>query len=397
MHLIIWFGFLLSLALMIIIGQKNLWLGFIVGALVIGLFNLNIKQTLFEIQRTLTDPSILLLAIAVGLIPLIGGALEISGLMDNLVNNLKMKRKLFLAFAPAFLGTLPMPGGALLSAPLILRAGTNISGEGYAVINVWFRHAFILIYPLGALLVTTKMANLNLYIATLYLIPGFILMVILGYIFLLKGIDGDIQNNSKVNLKKLLIPIAIILSAPIIHIVLMSIFKNLMKEIPLVIGVTTSLVLAFYFGKLSWKDLKPISLKMKPWKFALIIIGMFLFLNMFRSSGIAKIIAEIVFSKSFLIVGIGAFLGFVTGRVQMPFSILLPVYYSKFGNETITYVVFAVMFFSIFIGYVISPVHPCVSVSLEFFGTGLKGFFKKLAVPTIISLCLALAISILFA
>ncbi|RLC44679.1 MAG: hypothetical protein DRH57_08960 [Candidatus Cloacimonadota bacterium] len=397
MHLIIWFGFLLSLALMIIIGQKNLWLGFIVGALVIGLFNFNIKQTLFEIQRTLTDPSILLLAIAVGLIPLIGGALEISGLMDNLVNNLKMKRKLFLAFAPAFLGTLPMPGGALLSAPLILHAGTDISDERYAVINVWFRHAFILIYPLGALLVTTKMANLNLYIATLYLIPGFILMVILGYIFLLKGIDGDIQNNSKVNLKKLLIPIAIILSAPIIHIVLMSIFKNLMKEIPLVIGVTTSLVLAFYFGKLSWKDLKPISLKMKPWKFALIIIGMFLFLNMFRSSGIAKIIAEIVFSKSFLIVGIGAFLGFVTGRVQMPFSILLPVYYSKFGNETITYVVFAVMFFSIFIGYVISPVHPCVSVSLEFFGTGLKGFFKKLAVPTIISLCLALAISILFA
>ena len=81
----------------------------------------------------------------------------------------------------------------------------------------------------------------------------------------------------------------------------------------------------------------------------------------------------------------------------MPFSILLPVYYSKFGIGTITYIVFAIMFFSIFIGYVISPVHPCVSVSLEFFGTGLKGFFKKLAVSVIISLCFALAISIIFA
>ncbi|MCK4359040.1 MAG: DUF401 family protein [Candidatus Cloacimonetes bacterium] len=395
MNLTIWLGFLLSLALMIIIARKNLWVGFIIGALVLGIFNLSFREILAQIQNTLTDPSILLLAFAVGLIPLIGGALEVSGLMDDLVNNLRMKRKLFLAFGPAFLGMLPMPGGALLSAPLVLRAGTDISDDKYTAINVWFRHVLVLIYPLGALLVTSKMANLSLYVAMLYIIPGFILMIVLGYIFLLKGIHGNLKTSDNIIRKKIFIPLAIILSAPIIHLILMSLFKNIIQEIPLSVGVLTSLILAFSIGKLDLKKIIPISLKMKPWKYFLIIIGMFLFLNIFQASNISKVIADIVFCKSFLIVGVAAFLGFVTGRVQMPFAILLPIYYSKFGVEATTYLVFAVMFFSIFMGYVISPIHPCVSVSVEFFGSSLKDFFKRLIIPTGISLIFALIISLI--
>ena len=395
MNLIIWLSFLGSLALMIIIARKNLWMGFIVGGLVLGIFNLNVRDIFTQILNTLTDSSILLLALAVGLIPLIGGALEVSGLMDDLVNNLKMKRKLFLAFGPAFLGMLPMPGGALLSAPLVLRAGTDISDEQFTAINVWFRHALILIYPLGQILVTSKMANLNLYIAILYIFPGFILMVILGYLFLLKGIHGVMSANHKIIRKKIFIPVAIILSAPFIHAILMSLLKDIIQEIPLLIGVFTSLVLAFSFGKLNWKRIIPISLKMKPWKFFLIIIGMFLFLNIFKASNISKIISDIVFSKSFLIVGIGFFLGFVTGRVQMPFAILLPIYYSCFGFDSMTYLVFAITLFSIYMGYVISPIHPCVSVSIEFFGSNLKYFFKRLIIPTVISMLFALVISLI--
>ncbi|MBC8527763.1 MAG: DUF401 family protein [Candidatus Cloacimonetes bacterium] len=394
MTLLIWLGFLISLALMIIIARKNIWIGFIIGAIVLGIFNLSFREILAQIQNTLTDPSILLLAFAVGLIPLIGGALEVSGLMDDLVNNLKMKRKSFLMFGPAFLGMLPMPGGALLSAPLVLRAGTDISDDKYTAINVWFRHTLILIYPLGALLVTTKMANLSLYVAMLYIIPGFILMIILGYIFLLREIHGNLKTSDNIIRRKIFIPVSIILSAPIIHLILMSLFKNIIQEIPLSVGVLTSLILAFSFGKLNLKRIKSISAKMKPWKFFLIIIGMFLFLNIFQASNISKVISDIVFCKSFLVVGVAAFLGFVTGRVQMPFAILLPIYYSSFSVNSMTYLVFAISLFSIYMGYVISPIHPCVSVSIEFFGSNLKDFFKRTILPVAISLFVALILSI---
>ena len=135
---------------------------------------------------------------------------------------------------------------------------------------------------------------------------------------------------------------------------------------------------------------------MKVWKYALIIIGMFLFLNMFQASGTSSAIAAIAFSKTFLIVVIGFILGFATGRVQVPVSILLPIFAAKFNGAGMTHFVFTIIFFSVFIGYVFSPVHPCVSVSLEYFETSLKEFYKKVSIPISIAFIIALTISFIF-
>ena len=394
--LLIWIGFFFSLAMMILIARKNLWVGFIIGALILGFINLKPVVIFQQIKGTILDPAIILLGVAVGIIPLIGGVLEESGLMEGLFKNLRLKRKLFLIFGPALLGMLPMPGGALLSAPLVLRAGEDISDKQYTAINVWFRHALILIYPLGALLVTSKMAGLYLYTALLFLIPGFLLMIVLGWIFLLKGIRGNLPSQKHLNYKSLFIPIGIIIAAPLIHILLMTLFPNILTELPLIIGVSVSLVLALLFGKMKPPDLIFVFKKMKPFKYFLIIIGMFLFLNIFKASNISVIIAEIAISKSFTIVVIAAFLGFVTGRVQMPFAIALPIFYSRFGTDAMSYLLFAIMFFSTYMGYIISPIHPCVSVSLEFFGSDLKGFYKKLFWPVFISLVTAFVVAVLF-
>ena len=381
---------------MILIARKNLWLGFIIGALILGFINLKPVLVFQQIKSTILDPAILLLGVAVGIIPLIGGVLDKSGLMDGMFNNLRLKRKLFLIFGPAFLGMLPMPGGALLSAPLVLRAGEDISDKQYTAINVWFRHALILIYPLGALLVTSKMAGLNLYRALLYLIPGFVLMIVLGWIFLLKGIKGNLPSQKHLNYKALFTPIGIIIAAPLTHLLLMTLFPDILTEIPLIIGVSISLILAMLFGKMKPLDLIAVIKKMKPLKYFIIIIGMFLFLNIFEASNISAIIATIAISKTFTIVFIAAFLGFVTGRVQMPFAIVLPIFYSRFGADAMSYLIFAIMFFSTYMGYIVSPIHPCVSVSLEFFGSSLKDFYVKLFWPVLISLTTALLFSLVF-
>ncbi len=59
--------------------------------------------------------------------------------------------------SPALFGMLPMPEGALLSAPMVDRFGENIDDSKKVIINVWFKHYLVFIYPLGALLPTTKM------------------------------------------------------------------------------------------------------------------------------------------------------------------------------------------------------------------------------------------------
>jgi hypothetical protein len=333
---------------------------------------------------------------SVGLIPIIGSALEVSGLMNNLVESLRIKTRVFLMIAPAFMGMLPMPGGALLSAPIVSRAGPRVSNEQYAPINVWYRHVFILIYPLGGLLATTKMANLNLYYEMVLLVPGFFLLAILGYLFLIRPVDSDLRFEGSFSFKKFMPAIVVILSAPAIHLILMTTFSYLITEIPLIIGVSTGVLLSFYLGKLNVKAFKSILIKVKPWRYFLIIIAMFIFLNVFKSSEVSSAISAIDFSKTFLIVGVATLLGFVTGRTQVAISILLPIYYAKYGVENLTPVIFAAMFFSSFIGYIISPIHPCVIVTLEYFKTSLRDFYKKILLPAVLSIAAALIFSIVF-
>jgi integral membrane protein (TIGR00529 family) len=392
--MITWFSFLLALALLLVIARKSLWIGLFAGAITIGLFNLPVNALFKGVYGTLTDIPILLLAISVGTIPIIGRALQTTGLLGDLVNNLQMKRKVFLVFSPAFMGLLPLPGGALLSAPMLIKAGDDISSESYVAINVWFRHILILIYPLGALLPCAKMAGLNLYSILIYIFPTFILLSVFGYIFLLRKIQGNMPKPHKTELKKILIPIFIIISAPIVHVTLTHL--KIMDEISLLIGISTSLILTVLFGKMKLPDFKPIILKMKPWRFFLIIIGIFLFLNIFKDSEVSEEIAKAVFSKTFLIIIIAAFLGFVTGRIQLPVSILLPIYLTKFSASSLNPFSFAIMYSSVFIGYMLSPVHPCVSVSIEFFDTTFKKFLRKAFMPGLLSLIIIYFTAIIF-
>lgn len=385
----IWLGFLISLTLLMVIARKNLWLALVVAAIVLGLFNLTYVELYHVIFDTLLDKSILLLSLAVGMIPIIGGALETSGMMDDIVKNLRIRKRSFLVFSPSLLGLLPMPGGALLSAPLIKKSGVGVTNDKKSAINVWYRHVIVFIYPLGALLPATKMAGLNLYVAVLYVIPGFLLMLVLGHIFLLRDIRGRMRYDEPPQPKKLAIAIGVILVTPLLHFSLMNASTNILPELYLVIAVAIGLMLAFYLGRLKWKDVKSVSIKMKPWNYALIIIGMFLFLNIFKASDTPLVIALLTISRTGFIVAVGAFLGFVTGRVNVPVSIMLPIYFSKYSISTMDPTIFAIMFFSIFMGYMISPVHPCTSVSLEYFRVRYKDFFRIILMPTIIALLFA--------
>jgi len=45
---------------------------------------------------------------------------------------------------------------------------------------------------------------------------------------------------------------------------------------------------------------------------------------------------------------------------------------------------FAVTYFAIYLGYVISPVHPCVSVSIEYFSISMSAFLRRMALPVAI-------------
>jgi integral membrane protein (TIGR00529 family) len=365
----------------------------IFGAIILGVFTLPFLEIIHVITSTLGDVSVLLLALAMGVIPMIGGTMKESGQMDDLVNNLRIGKKGLMAFSPAIMGLLPMPGGALLSAPILEKGGTGVADDLKVAINNWFRHLFVMIYPLSsALIASAKIAGLNVYHAMLYLLPSFLFAVILGYIFLVRRITGKIEYQQSFSIRGLLMPLAIVLVAPVLDFTVKKWDGLPVAELATVIGVISALSLSIALSRRTL-NLWSIARRMKPWNFTLIIIGMFIFLNVFKASNAAALIASIPLPPATLCVVAGFALGLTTGRVLLPSSIILPVYLT-FG--AITPVIFALIYTSIFFGYIISPVHPCVGVSLEYFNASLKDFLRRLIFPTLIIFALAFFISLFF-
>ena len=356
-----WIGFIVSLIIIITVARKNLPLAIFCGALVLGLFTLPVITILEKILFTLSDLSIIFLALAMGVIPMIGGAMKQSGQMDDLVNNMRIGRKGLMAASPAIMGLLPMPGGALLSAPILEKGGEGVPDDLKVAINDWFRHLFVMIYPLSsALIASAKISDLSVYTAMLYLMPTFFFALFLGYLFFIRRVRGNINYTSTFSLRKLIIPLGIILIAPVLDFLLKKIIALPIQEIATLIGVSTAFILAVSISSIKL-NLWHIAKKMKAWNFTLIIITMFIFLHIFKASNIADLIAQIALPAVTLCVVAGFILGIATGRVLLPASIILPIYIT---TAAITPAVCALIYTSIFFGYVISPVHPCVAVSI---------------------------------
>ncbi len=377
---IIWAGFLISLVVILTVSKKNLALALISGAVILGLFTLPLEIVLDRIVYTLTDSSIILLALAMGIIPIIGGTMKESGQIDSLVDNVRINKRYLLAFSAAFMGLLPMPGGALLSAPILEKGGEGVADDLKAAINNWFRHLFILIYPLApALIASAKIADLDVYQALIYLLPGFVLALILGYIFFLRQVHGSISHSGRFSWSGLTVPLIVILCAPALDFSLKRIFS--IGSLATVIGVTTGLLLSIGLSQRRL-SVKRIVARMKPWNFALIIVGMFLYLHIFQQSDARNLIAALPLPPLILAVTTGFLLGLLTGRVQLPASIILPVYLATVNH--ITPFIFALIYIGIFFGYIISPVHPCLVVTSEYFQVPIKDLIKKLTWPTLI-------------
>jgi len=378
----VWLAFVLSIASIFIISRRSFPLALVVGGLILGLLTITPIKVYTQVVDTITNVDILLLAIAVSVIPLIGGIMEYSGELDLLLNNLRIGKRGLLILVPALVGMLPMPGGALLSAPMVQKVASEESGELKTAINIWFRHLLILIYPLSAALIAaTKIVGFTVYDVLPYLLVWFVLAFALGYLFFLVKISDKHTHKSDFSLRGLLIPISILMVAPVIDFAIQRAFILKYKSISTLVGVLMSLILAV---RLSPKRInyRKIITKMRPWEFGAIILGMFIFFNIFKVSPIADRIAGIEVSPITLSIWGGFLLGFATGRVQLPASIILPIYLTKSGN--MSGFVFSLIYVSIFFGYVISPVHPCVAITVSYFKTSMMGFIKKCILPVAI-------------
>ena len=377
-----WIGFFLAMTCLLLASQRNLGLAMFLGAFILGVFTIP-SRLLLTVFSCISNPSTILLALIVGLIPLIGGILNETGQIDRLIRNMRIGKKPFLMLSPALIGLLPMPGGALLSVPIVDKAGEGISKEKKAGINIWFRHVLFLIYPISAdYIISTEAAQIELYQPISYLMMIFAFSILLGYFFFLRDESGKIKYERDFSLKDLLLPLSVLLIAPLLNILIIKLVDLPLKEIGTLAAVMASLVLAMIIGRTDLKTIRKITVEAKPWSFAFMIIGIMVFLEVFKASGMLELLETVPMTPSILYC-IGFVLGFITGRIITPAGIVFPIYLAKFG--AIPPLVFALMYFGIFLGYVMAPTHPCVTLTISSLKVELKDYIRILMPPVIIA------------
>lgn len=133
------------------------------GAVAAGLgFGLSVPTVLAGMLRGATQPMALGVAATVILLLATSRLMQTSGQLQRIVDlacRVVRRPAVAMAALPALIGLLPMPGGAVFSAPMVASAaGSNdVRGELLSAINYWYRHIWEHWWPLypGVILAMT--------------------------------------------------------------------------------------------------------------------------------------------------------------------------------------------------------------------------------------------------
>ncbi len=398
-------GLILSFAIIIIFirEERSFGIAILLGSGVLALFS---QQTLtptqtFQVFKTAsTSIDTLALTIGVALIGILANLMKETGQIEALIQNVRTRvpKGGILIAAPTVFGLLPIPGGALLSAPIVDEEGIKIdvSKRVRVFLNLWFRHIVFIIFPLAPpLLLLAQEANIGLHWLIIIQIPIFFIAFIVGGYFLWNEIrkkqsfdpeNKETKTKAKYSLTQSLSPIivSVIIFFLFSYIVQFSFYLSLLFTIPL--GILTSLLLTLNRKKINITQTvkEGISLDL-----ALAVFGILIFYNVVQSSGLSETLSEILLGflpLPILIILISSLLGFSMGHnlgaVGISYSILAPLISGNIPLISLLYV-------SAFFGYLISPIHLCVAVSFEFFDPELENLYKIYLPAAIISLTLS--------
>lgn len=177
----------ITLILVLIRFKVNTAVTVLLGAAALSLFSLPFSELPSLLISTVFDYDTVRLLIIIAFALTLASLMERGGMLTKLATAMEnLNPKLALHLIPAVIGLVPMPAGALVSAAASkdLAERTGLNPEQKTFINYWFRHIWefgIPIYP-SIILLSTILA-VSVTNVTLTLIPVALLAAVLGAFF----------------------------------------------------------------------------------------------------------------------------------------------------------------------------------------------------------------------
>lgn len=396
--------------------RVHLGLCLALGAAVLGLLmRMPPAKILTVALATPLDPLVAAVLVIVALILAASRIMSEGGQLKRIVESfsrLIRDVRVVAAVMPALIGLLPMPGGALFSAPMVGAAAekAGLSAHHKTAINYWFRHIWEYWWPLypGVILAASllKVETWRLIAAQF---PLTIFAVIAGALFLLKGVgqgekraQGETRQGDLGRFLKEAAPIlAVILAIPAVTAFELLSGLGLPKHTSVFAGLAACLALAMFQNKTRPPAALRAIFSREVGLMMVLILGIMVFKNVLEASqAVDRIQLEMaaygipaVALVMFLPFLSGLITGIAIGFVGASFPLILPLIPAS-GLDHLAWGMLAYAFG--YMGMILSPVHLCLLVTKDYFQASLARSFRVLAAPAALFLALSLGLFLFY-
>lgn len=326
-------------------------------------------------------------------------------------------RAFSIVLLPATLGLVPMPGGAIFSAPLLGKSveGRNLSPDWKAAANYWFRHINEYWWPLCPVAIVTlsimpleawRLISLQLPFTFAHILAGALFIIVPQHIKL-RMEDREIE--TRPGGLKLLIPIATVVASIMI---LPQLIEKLLPAVPsssakllgMTIGLLSGLaIIAHQRGSIPLRAACGRLFSLKHLNILLTVAGVMIFKSMLEMSGLIITASEEMAARDLPIILIIALLPFLAGLVTgiaigfagPTFPLVIGLV--EAGGHDLTIASALPLAFGMgYVGMMMSPVHPCLLLSKEYFQASLFSTYRHLAPCSIFIVVASIALHILY-
>jgi len=365
-----------------------------------GLSLLDLGQIVFS---TVTSLQTLGLMMIVGLIMVMSRIMEDSGQMGRLVNSfirLSKDARTVGSVMPALIGLLPMPGGALFSAPMVEAAlpKASISADKKTILNYWYRHIWEYWWPLypGVILVVALL-GVETWQFMVFLAPMTLAAVLGGWLFILKPMgEKSIEHEGDVTWEKmrgflwemtpiwLIILIVLIVSGLKGFLSLTGLSFSLPAAFSIMPGLIISTLWVAIVNHFSLKKILKISLSFKILLIIFLVATIMIFKGVMTESHAVSLVRDELMAYHIPIVLVivlmpfisGLITGIALGFVGASFPLIIPMFQS---SGFFDYMALAGLAYTFgFMGMMLSPVHLCLLVTKDFFKASFYDSYRHL-------------------
>jgi len=348
-----------------------------------------------------TSGETLKLAGIVILVLYLGEFLQASGAFRTMVDalkNLVRDDRLILAIPSAFIGLLPMMGGAMMGAPIVDEAARRwrVDAAWKTFYNYWFRHVWEYWWPLYLnIIMASAIFRVPVWKISLYQAPFSLVAIGAGIAVLYRKLPRLPRERTNGGSWKDAWLVVFSIWPIALTIVLIFVFR-----LNMLVALAASAVLTQAASRFDLKTRWGIVLRGLSPKTVWLTVAVMVFKEVLEASGALDAVVRAVppqgFSAFLLMFAAPFVVGLLTGVNQAFVAISFPLLVPVIGTGSPDMVLLTFAYVSGFAGILLSPAHLCLALTADYFKADMKDVYPILVGPVAVIFAAALLELVVF-